>query len=104
MIFREQNLKYAEMSLNARLFERLLFLVSEMVTDPEQVVRRKQGIHQDVDLWLKLYEAELYQDRYMPEYQRAERERARVDALKQAEKKVRDSEALKRVAAFSEEK
>lgn len=104
MIFREQNLKYAEVSLTTRLFERLLFLVSEMVTDESQVVRRKQGIHEDVNLWLKLYEAELYQDRYMPEYQRAERERQRVTAQQEAEKKVRDAEALKRVAAFSEEK
>ena len=104
MIFRDQNLKYAEMSLTTRLFERMIFLLVEMSTDAEQVVRRKQAIHEDVNLWLKLYEAELYQDRYMPEYQRAERERLRVESQRIAEQKVREAEALKRVARFSEGK
>lgn len=104
MLFREQNLKYAEVSLTTRLFERMIFLLVEMSTDAEKVVRRKNAIHEDINLWLKLYEAELYQDRYMPEYQRAERERARLNSQRQAEEKVREAEALKRVAAFSEGK
>lgn len=104
MIFREQNLKYAEVSLTTRLFERMIFLLVEMGTDAEQVVRRKKTIHEDVNLWLKLYEAELYQDRYMPEYQREERERLRIESQKQAEQKIREAEALKRVASFSEDK
>lgn len=104
MLFRDQNLKYAEVSLTTRLFERMIFLLVEMNTDAEQVVRRKKAIHEDINLWLKLYEAELYQDRYMPEYQRAERERTRLASLKQAEDKIREAEALKRVATFSEDK
>lgn len=104
MIFREQNLKYAEVSLTTRLFERMIFLLVEMGTDAEQIIRRKKAIHEDINLWLKLYEAELYQDRYMPEYQREERERLRIESQKQAEQKIREAEALKRVASFSEDK
>lgn len=104
MIFREQNLKYAEMSLTTRLFERMIFLLIETTTDTQDVVRRKQQVHEDINVWLKLYEAELYQDRYMPEYQREERERLRIQEQQEAERKVRETAALKRVAAFSEEK
>jgi hypothetical protein len=104
MLFRDQNLKYAEVSLTTRLFERMIFLLVELTTDSEQIVRRKQAIHDDVNLWLKLYEAELFQDRYMPEYQREERERARLISQRQAEEKIREAEALKKVAAFSEDK
>lgn len=104
MIFREQNLKYAEMSLTTRLFERMIFLLIDSTTEGQDVVRRKQQVHDDINVWLKLYEAELYQDRYMPEYQREERERARVQEQKEAERKIREAAALQRVAAFSEEK
>jgi len=92
------------MSLTTRLFERMIFLLIETTTDTQDVVRRKQQVHEDINVWLKLYEAELYQDRYMPEYQREERERLRIQEQQEAERKVRETAALKRVAAFSEEK
>ena len=103
MVFREQNLKYAEVLLSARYQEQLVALMIEAVTDPESVGARKKRFFESSALWLKLFEAELYQDRYMPSYQRQERERVRTAMRKEAERKVRDAEALKRVASFSEE-
>jgi hypothetical protein len=82
----------------------MIFLLIETTTEAQDVVRRKQQVHEDINVWLKLYEAELYQDRYMPEYQREERERLRIQEQQEAERKVRETAALKRVAAFSEEK
>ena len=103
MIFREQNLKYSEVTLFTRLIQLLLGQLVELTTVPDKIGQRKALLHDDINVWLRLYEAELYQDRYMPAYQRAERERIRQEAHAEAERKVREAQALKKVAGFSED-
>lgn len=103
MMFREQNLKYAEVTLFTRLIELVLGRLVELTTKPEAINARQELFHEDINVWLRLYEAELYQDRYLPAYQRAERERIRQETLQAAEKKMREQVALKKVAAFSDD-
>lgn len=101
MLFREQNLKYAEVTLFTRLVELLLGQLVELTTKEDSITRRKHLLHEDINVWLRLYEAELYQDRYIPSYQREERERLRREEQLETVRKVREAEALKKVAAFS---
>ena len=103
MLTREQNLKYAEVTLFTRLIQQGLELLVELATDADKIKQRKVLLRTDVNVLLKYFEAELYQDRYLPEYQRAEREERRSEAILAAEKKAREAIALKRVAAFSNE-
>lgn len=104
MLFREQNLKYSEVTLFTRLIELLLGQLVELTTVPDKITQRKGLLHEDINVWLRLYEAELYQDRYMPAYQRAERERTRREALAEAERKMREQQALKKVERFSDDR
>lgn len=103
MLFREQNHKYSEVTLFTRLLELLLGQLVELTTVPDKIATRKKLLHEDINVWLKLYEAELYQDRYLPEYQRAEREQARQAEQAEVERKMRESQALRRVERFSDE-
>lgn len=100
MLFREQNLKYSEVTLSTRMMEQMLLMLVELTTQPEHIARRKNEIHRDINLWLKTYEAELYQDRYLPEYQRAEREQRRAAAQQEEERKIRDAISAQKVASF----
>jgi len=103
MLFRDQNLKYSEVTLFTRLAELLIGQLVELTTVPDRITMRKGLIHEDINIWLRLYEAELYQDRYLPTYQRAERERQRREAQDEAERKMREAAALKKVAGFSDD-
>lgn len=103
MLFREQNLKYSEVTLFSRLIELLLGQLVELTTKPDSINQRKSLLHDDINVWLRLYEAELYQDRYVPAYQRAERERQRRAAQDEAVRKVREASALRRVQGFSDD-
>lgn len=104
MLFRDQNLKYAEVTLFTRLVEQVLGQLVEISTVPDRIQHRKDALHADINVWLRLYEAELYQDRYTPAHQRAERERARHAAQAEAERKTREAAALRKVAGFSDDR
>lgn len=103
MLFREQNLRYSEVTLFTRLLELVIWQLVELTTAPDKIAKRKALLHEDINVWLRLYEAELYQDRYTPEHQRAERERLRREAQAEAERKVREAQAIKKVASFSDD-
>jgi len=104
---REQNLQMSEVTLMVKLQQRQMVLLSELICmfgeTPE--VKFRERIHK-IDAWiedlLKVYEAELYQDRYTPAYDRSRRQEQR-EAEKQALDRV-DSEAraAEKVARFSD--
>jgi len=100
MLFREQNLKNAEASLFTRMVELVLMQLVELTTSDTMIQKRKASMHEEINLWLRIYEAELYQDRYLPSYQRAERERLRHEQLAEMERKMREQQALKKVERF----
>lgn len=66
-----------------------------------EAVKSQMAAH--IEKVMGRYEAELYQDRYLPEYQRAMREISRREKEAAEEKRRRDQAALDRVAEFSAE-
>lgn len=105
VLFRERNLRHFEVALFTSLFERLNHALIDIAAGPAQskeaYAARHAPLRQDIDRLLKRYEAELFEDRYLLAYQRAEAEeerRLRLEALQKAE---REAESLKRVASFS---
>ena len=72
-------------------------------TDNGRVVALKKKLGDQIDTLLARYEAELYQERYLPEYQSNAREISRREKQKDLERAQRDREALERVAALSED-
>ena len=63
----------------------------------------KKDIHEQIFKLMDRYEAELYQERYLPEYQRQMREVSRREKLALEEKRRREQAALERVAEFSDD-
>lgn len=84
MSARDLNLRFAEVVL----FARILSVGFKM---PEEAV---SGL-------LALYEAELYQDTYVPSYQQAARTRLRRKQQEIEHKKREEAAAIARVQAFS---
>jgi pantothenate kinase-related protein Tda10 len=100
--YRERNLRFAEVSLFASLIENLLMLTVELIpNEAPRVLSIKKDIRSRIDKSMSQYEAELYQDRYLPEYQGQMRELSRREKEAEEAKRKRDQEALDRVASFS---
>ena len=70
-------------------------------TSAETRQKVKLDTHDDILKMLSRYEAEIYQDRYLPEYQRTVREVSRREKEEAEAKRRRDMDALERVASFS---
>lgn len=102
--YRERNLRFAEVSIFAAMMQNLLLLTADMLhTDGKKIVEIKKRIFSDTTKILDSYEAEIFQDRYLPEYQRHMRELSRREKAEAEAKRQRDLEALGRVAALSED-
>jgi hypothetical protein len=99
--YRERNLRYSEVMLFTTLFEYLLMLTAELIPgDQKRQSAMKAQITSHVEKIIDKYEAELYQERYLPEYQRAMREISRREKEAEEEKRRREQAALDRVAEF----
>jgi hypothetical protein len=102
--YRERNLRFAEISIFALIAEHLIMLSADQLpTAPENRVKIKRSLHDEIGKMLGKYEAELYQDRYLPEYQRTMREISRREKEEAEDKRRRDQAALDRVATFASE-
>jgi hypothetical protein len=102
--YRERNLRFAEVSIFAAMRQNMLLLTADMLhTDGKKIVEIKKKIFADTTKILDSYEAEIFQDRYLPEYQRHMRELSRREKAEAEAKRQRDLEALGRVAALSED-
>lgn len=102
--YRERNLRFSEMSLFAKMLERLLMLVAATLPgDKKSLEALQSSVAADVTKMMGSYEAELYQDRYLPEYQAHARELSRREKAAEEAKRRRDQEALARVAALGED-
>ena len=100
--YRERNLRFAEVSIFVSLFQQLLFLTAELVPLADDKLNGlKQAISEDSGRLLARYEAELYQERYLPEYQRVMREISRREKIEAEEKRRREQAAFERVAALA---
>lgn len=83
------------------LFEHLLLLTVELTPgDQKRQAAVKAQISSHVQKIMDKYEAEIFQERYLPEYQRALREISRREKEAEEEKRRRDQAALDRVAEF----
>lgn len=107
VLFRQRNLRHVEMTVMVSLAERLGHILLDAVFGPakdESAYRaRHEPLRADVDRLLKLYEAEVFEERYLPAYQQAEAEEERRSKIDAMERERREAEARKKVAAFSEE-
>ena len=107
VLFRQRNLRHVEMTVHVSLLERIGHLLLDAVYGPAQDkaahAARHEPLRADVDRLLKLYEAEVFEDRYLPAYQQAEAEEERRAKLAAIERERREAEARKKVAAFSED-
>lgn len=102
--YRERNLRFAEVSIFAAMMQNLLLLTADLLnTDGKRVVEIKKKIFADTEKILNTYEAEIFQDRYMPEYQRHMRELSRREKAEEEARRQRELAALGRVAALSED-
>jgi len=72
-------------------------------TSSENKLTLKRNIGAEISKILGKYEAELYQDRYLPEYQKTQREISRREKEEAEDRRRRDQSALDRVAALSGE-
>lgn len=79
MLYREQNLRFTEVTHFTRMLERLIDAVHQLFDEsPTTTTARRKALRDDVDANLKLYEAELYQDRYATSHAAQEREAQRA--------------------------
>lgn len=102
--FRERNLRLAEVTLFVCLLEDMLLLMIEGLNiDPKYIPEAKLKASKRIGKLISKYEAELYQDRYLPEYQRAEREISRRERQEAENKKARDEAVKARVASFDDD-
>lgn len=80
----------------------IMLTVETLSVDSKQAIEIKKSINKDISELLAKYEAELYQDRYLPEYQKNAREISRRERAEADAKRERDLAALNRVASLSE--
>ena len=106
VLFRQRNLQHVEMTVTVSLMERLGHILLDAVYGPAKdeamYKARHAPLRADVDRLLKLYEAEVFEERYLPAYQQAEAEEERKAKLGAIEREQREAAARKKVAAFSE--
>lgn len=103
VLFRDRNLRYAEMLFTATQQQQIIMLLLELQGLSTETLReRKQRFQKVFEDSIRMYGAELYGDRYLPGAAQAEAERVRLEKLKQLDATRRDAERLKRVARWSE--
>jgi hypothetical protein len=78
-----------------------MLLVDLLPTDNKQITEIKKELSKDISSVMAAYEAELFQDRYLPEYQKQAREISRREKAEAELKRQRELEAMNRVAALS---
>lgn len=100
--YRERNLRFAEMSIFVSMVEQLLLLTAELIpAADDKIIKLKSSLSETTGRMLNRYEAELYQDRYLPEYERLMREISRREKAEAEEKRRREQAAFERVAALA---
>lgn len=103
MLSREQNLRFTEVSLVVRMLGRVIAELYELTTKPEGIDVRRKALSEDIGRNLKIYESELYQDRYAADYVRQEREQTRAEQQAAHEEKVRQAQLIEKVKKFGED-
>jgi len=103
MLSREQNLRFTEVSLLTRMLERVVGELYELTTKPDVIDVRRKALSDDVGRNLKVYESELYQDRYAASYVREERERTRAEQQAAFAAKEKQAELLEKVRKFGDD-
>lgn len=101
-LFREQNLRFTEMSLIVSLVQRLINAIAVGPLKSEALSGCFENTATDSKELLRLYEIELYQDRYSVVEARKEKERKR-EADAEARQKILDQQrSMERVKNFTE--
>lgn len=107
VLFRQRNLRHLEMATVIELVSNLGHIMLDAVYGPAQddeaYKRRHAPLYKATDRMLKEYEAEVFEERYLPSYRQAEAEEERRQRLEALERERRETLARQRVAKFSEE-
>lgn len=99
---RDQNLKYAETFVHARLASMLAHLVIDLTQGSNQDARHA-AISADVTNLMAVFESELYGDRYHPAFQQAEARKKRMQQRAKAEQEAREAAAIARATKLSDD-
>lgn len=79
----------------------------DVAKGPTQTPQEYDALHkplrEDTARLMDFYEAEVFEDRYLPAYQQAQAERDRREKQALADRERQQAESLKRVASFSED-
>lgn len=95
-------LELSRTALLVAMGTRILRMIARMlpVTDPDKL---QAAITEESKLLLSDYEHELFQDRYLDSFKRAERERSRREKQAEVERAERDRRAAEKVANFDKD-
>lgn len=106
VLFRERNLRHVEVTMVVSMIEQIGHYLIDVLPAPDEAAfkRRHSAFSDRVLDRLRLFEAELYEERYLPSYQQKEAEEARKKRLREIDTQVRDARAMKKVALFSKDR
>lgn len=111
--FRDRNLKFAEVMLNAKLLSTIVDLLQSLVIETVRANKEvtlnenhakqaKKDVTEMTTSLMQAFEAELYQEAYLPDYQRTISETLRRKKQITTEQRDMELRALQKVAKFSE--
>jgi len=100
-LFREQNLKYTELSLVMRGFHRLIETIMVGPLDRNSLEKALNTLEEEFKQYLRVYEIELFQDRYSPSEIRKEKERKRQEDAKFKQTLIDQEQLLDKVKGFT---
>lgn len=96
IIFREKSLDLLKQTININLAERLLIVLEELLNTTN--IKDRVASHKEaLQMMLNLYEAELFQESYLPIYQKRLAETLRKKRMDIELSKQKEAEALKKV-------
>jgi hypothetical protein len=106
VLFRERNLRHVEVSMVVSMIEQIgHYLIDALPAPDEASFKKRHAAFSDRVLdRLRLFEAELYEERYLPSYQQKEAEEARKKRIREIDTERRDAKAMKKVALFSQDR
>lgn len=111
---RDRNLRFVEHMFLVNMLERILYKVDDLVMEviktnpnlklePEKVAIHRKKMRTDIEELSQQYEAEVFQDAYLPEFQRQMQEALRRKRRLEAEQKDLEKARLDEINSMTEE-
>jgi hypothetical protein len=103
--YRERYLRLTEVTLLVSMLQEILNVQMHQLPFKDENASReyRQPVYRRIEKLLEAYEAELFQDRYLPEYQQYHREVSRREKEAEAERRRKAAELMEKVSALDAE-